>query len=167
MKEIYFKKLNHEDLNEDVFEKIYSVERNSNYEPYSKQQMQSLVFDEKLDTFLCAIGEDVVGVATFNANTKKYPNSIYMINLTILPQFQGQGLAKRLMLCAFRFYEKNEREWISNEVDRTNEKALGLYKKLGFTEVEELCDDESLFLIVKKDEFGKRLQEIIGAKEKN
>lgn len=53
----------------------------------------------------------------------------------ILPEFQGKGLGKEFLAFVEKNY-KNEVSLIRLEVEKSNKKALDLYKKVGFTNVD-------------------------------
>jgi len=56
---------------------------------------------------------------------------IHLHHFGILPEFQGQGLSKMLMDESLKFVRK-KRCQVKLEVQRSNVKAINLYKKTGF-----------------------------------
>ncbi|MBE7082260.1 MAG: GNAT family N-acetyltransferase [Clostridiales bacterium] len=142
--------VNYKTISDELFEQIYTVEQSSTYEPYEKDILNQIVMFENNTTFLCLDGEKVVAHATFNSETKKYDNSIYMSNIVTLPNYQGLGIAKQIILNACNFFENNQKDIISLQVDNENIIAYNFYKKLGFVNVEELSDKEESFMIIQK-----------------
>ncbi|HDI31833.1 MAG TPA: ribosomal-protein-alanine N-acetyltransferase [Thermofilum sp.] len=76
----------------------------------------------------------------------------HIISIAVHPEFRGKGIGKRLMEeCIARLRNKGVKK-IRLEVRVSNERAIGLYKKLGFR-VENLLpnyyrDKEDAFLMV-------------------
>ncbi|RME02114.1 MAG: ribosomal-protein-alanine N-acetyltransferase [Calditrichaeota bacterium] len=59
-------------------------------------------------------------------------DEVHIINLAVHPAFQRRGLATRLMMEVMSTARKRKAGRVFLEVRRSNDKAIGLYKKLGF-----------------------------------
>jgi ribosomal protein S18 acetylase RimI-like enzyme len=82
----------------------------------------SLLIMEKRDTM------EIAGTSWMTYDGRR----IHLHHFAILPQFQGQGLAKLLMDESLRFVRKKGCQ-VKLEVHISNLKAVSLYKKAGFT----------------------------------
>jgi ribosomal protein S18 acetylase RimI-like enzyme len=82
----------------------------------------SLLIMEKRDTM------EIAGTSWMTYDGRR----IHLHHFGILPQFQGQGLAKLLMDESLRFVRKKGCQ-VKLEVHISNLKAVSLYKKAGFT----------------------------------
>ncbi len=82
----------------------------------------SLLIMEKRDTM------EIAGTSWMTYDGRR----IHLHHFGILPQFQGQGLAKLLMDESLRFIRKKGCQ-VKLEVHISNLKAVSLYKKAGFT----------------------------------
>lgn len=59
-------------------------------------------------------------------------------NVGILPGYQGHGLGKALVLQALRGFQSTGLQRVTLEVTAENERALGLYRRLGFRKIKTL-----------------------------
>ena len=82
-----------------------------------------------------------------------------MVNLTVLPEYRKQGIAKTLIKTATKYYiSKGYTLPMSTSVDRDNTSAVNLYKRVGFqikppiTEVEIEDDDEQFVMDAKLED---------------
>ncbi len=78
----------------------------------------------------------------------------YISNVAIYPEFRGSGLGTKLMLYAEQTASKRNLKYLSLDVERENETAINLYKKLGYKITEEktldLGEVFSFFRMVKE-----------------
>ncbi len=65
--------------------------------------------------------------------TKVPPQSYYISNVSVHPQFQGKGLGKVLMREAFKIAHDHKCDKAILDVSIGKDGAIGLYKKLGFS----------------------------------
>ncbi len=134
-----------EQLNAKMIKNLYKVELCSSGEPYNEEIFKEILMNKTNITFACVHGENVVGLVTINTASKKFGGSVYIVNLCVKRECQRQGIASKLVLEALKYIENNNldtKEMISLEVDKTNEPAFKLYKKLGFKLVSDYDDDE-------------------------
>jgi len=59
----------------------------------------------------------------------------HILNLAIMPEYQGQGLASQLLMAVINFARENDLTTLFLEVRLSNHPARGLYEKLGFQQV--------------------------------
>ncbi|AEK72049.1 acetyltransferase [Thermococcus sp. 4557] len=57
----------------------------------------------------------------------------YVSNVAVYPEFRGKGIGKALMLEAERLAKESGAERIVLDVERDNERAIAIYKKLGYS----------------------------------
>ena len=74
------------------------------------------------------------------ANLKRLSHKVEF-GVCILKEFWGYGMGKRLLQQSIHWADENEIKRISLQVLETNEKAIQLYKKLGF-EVEGILKND-------------------------
>jgi|JI9StandDraft_2_1071091.scaffolds.fasta_scaffold11638_2 ribosomal protein S18 acetylase RimI-like enzyme len=74
----------------------------------------------------------------------KETNSLFITNVSVLPGYKNEGVAKRLMLDTFMFAKSNNFSKISLEVNAYNSIACKFYEKFGFLQTDKKND--SLFL---------------------
>ena len=152
-KQYKYTKLEEKDVTDVLFKQIIEVE-NSTGSGYSEDVMKEIfIAGHKNDNFVCFDNDKIVAHITFNPKSKRRNGSIYMVNLTVLPEYRKQGIAKTLIKTATNYYiSKGYSIPMSTSVDRDNISAVNLYKKVGFeikhplTEVEIEDDDEQYIM---------------------
>ena len=90
---------------------------------YLKNQFSSVLVD------IIAADENDVGWASFF--TRKNSKTIRLYSLCIIPEYGGRGYARQYLLK--RMGDLSGYDKLVLEVRAGNEKAISLYKKLGFT----------------------------------
>lgn len=152
-------KLDTVNLSEESFQKLVLLENNANVNPYSAEQLKEIITQRSNSTFVCFYGDKIVGMLTINDNSKKFGGSIYVVNLSVDKDYQRKGIATQLFIEASKYYENiNINRIMSLEVDKTNNKAIGLYKKLGFNFVEDYNDEEQYGMTMSLEELNKLLK---------
>ena len=145
----YTYKIINEDEIKNKFEDLYSIELNSNGDPYSKETFKEILEHATNTNFVCFDGDVPVGIASWNEASKKFNGSIYMVNISVRTENQRQGIASKLIQMAIDYYcKKNLDKPFTLEVDKTNIPAFNLYKKMGF-EIDETYQDDEQFGMVK------------------
>jgi ribosomal protein S18 acetylase RimI-like enzyme len=77
-------------------------------------------------------GDDLAAVATFVPQSLRKRRHVAMIwGMYVRPQFEGTGMGKALMRHVLQFAE-NQVDQVELYVNVTNERARGLYVRLGF-----------------------------------
>ena len=72
---------------------------------------------------------------------------LYITNVSVEIKYQGKGIAKQLLLSSMIFAKENNLSFIELEVNKKNENAINLYKKLKFEASKE--NSESYFFTFK------------------
>ncbi len=96
-----------------------------NIEEYSKKIFKNAI------TFEAWVNNELVGLVACYLNDKKSLQG-YITNVSVLETFVGKGIAKRLLLNCEEYSRNEKYKSLSLEVKTNNDKALSLYKKLGF-----------------------------------
>lgn len=87
---------------------------------------------ERFDTFVCRAGNEIIGFIMVNEQGRYFGSSVYIININVALPHRGQGVAKRLILEACRYYlPRRPERLMSLDVSKTS-KARALYEKNGF-----------------------------------
>ena len=158
-KQYRYVKLEEREVTDALFKQIMEVE-NSTGSGYEEDIMKELfITGHKNDNFVCFDEDRIVAHITFNPKSKRRNGSIYMVNLTVLPEYRKQGIAKTLIKTATDYYiSKGYNLPMSTSVDRDNISAVNLYKRVGFeikppiTEVEIEDDDEQFVMDAKLED---------------
>ena len=101
---------------------------------YTEEQLKSIwIEDEKDDNFVCVDGDKIIAHISYNPLSKRRNGSLYMVNLSVLPEYRRQGIAIELINTATEYYlSKGQTLKMSTSVDKDNLPALKLYQKVGF-----------------------------------
>lgn len=59
-------------------------------------------------------------------------SSVFVSNVSVLPEFRGKGLGERLLTACIRAARGDGYDSLTLEVDASNAPAIGLYTRLGF-----------------------------------
>lgn len=146
-----YKKLLQSQVTDELFEQICFVE-NSSQEGYSTEVLKEIwLTGDKNDNFVCLDNGKIVAHISFNPFSNRRNGSIFMVNLTVLPEYRKQGIAQNLILEACKYYIKNNQTLsMSTSVDKVNTPAVNLYQKVGYEIKEPICeldkDDEQYIL---------------------
>ena len=74
----------------------------------------------------------------------------YITSVSVLPGWQGRGIASRLLGPCIGYARENDFVRIELEVDRRNETAVGLYKKHGFLVGPDKNNSFIMYLVLEK-----------------
>ncbi len=134
-------KIDQSNITQQQFDQVMAVE-NSSPNGYSVDIMKEIwVTGDKNDNFVCVDGDKIVAHITYNPQSRRRNGSIYMVNLTVLPEYKQQSIATNLILCAVEYYiQQGAILPMSTSVDKDNIPAINLYKKVGFEIKEPICD---------------------------
>lgn len=111
------------------YKKIYNecffdMRKSLDIQPYDFLLDYAQIQDKTESIFLLVEGNDLVG------SVACYDNEID--DLIVNKKYQGQGIGKQLLLWAMKHIAKNDSP-ISLRVAEWNERAVRLYKRVGFT----------------------------------
>ena len=96
--------------------------------PWSKQDLSAQINSET-SHFLVAVDDDDTAVGYMGLQI--FSGEGYVTNVAVLPQYRKQGIAESLILEQL----KNEMDFITLEVRKSNAPAIRLYSKTGFETV--------------------------------
>ena len=146
-----YRKLDRKDVTEELFGQIMAVE-NSTGSGYEEDIMREIwLTRDNNDNFVCMDEDKIVAHISYNPKSKRRNGSIYMVNLTVLPEYRKRGIAQNLIYTATKYYVDNGYTLLmSLNVDRDNIPAVNLYQKVGFEIKEPICeadeDDEQYIM---------------------
>ena len=146
-----YKKLERKDVTEELFEQVMLVE-NSTGSGYDEETMREIwITRDNNDNFVCMDGDKIVAHISYNPKSKRRNASIYMVNLTVLPEYRRRSIAQNLIYIATKYYIGNGYSLLmSTSVDKDNIPAVSLYQKVGFEIKEPICeadeDDEQYIM---------------------
>lgn len=90
----------------------------------------------KSERFEVWINHVLIGLVAVYQN--ELNNSIFISNVSVDPNFKGQGFAKKLIREVVKYAEKLKFNVIELEVNKTNFAAIKLYTSLNFKQKEEI-----------------------------
>lgn len=82
-------------------------------------------------SWTCLLGEQIIGYGVMSVAA----GEAHILNLCIHPEFQGQGLARRLLQRLLTQAREAEADSVFLEVRSSNRVAIGLYESVGFNEI--------------------------------
>ena len=121
-------RLSFDTITNGMFEDIVEIENNCGLEPFSPEMlMLDLKFSENW-----AFVEDghVIAFITVSDEEGYYMGDLFVFNLNVSLEYRRKGLAMELIRKALS--EHPECEYMTLDVRKDNEKAMNLYRKLGF-----------------------------------
>jgi len=84
---------------------------------------------------IAKLNDNIVGLLFFIPNSKRKISHTGEFGVNVHPNFQGLGIGEQLIKELVTWAKQNEQiEKVMLQVFATNDKAVGLYKKLGFIE---------------------------------
>lgn len=139
-------------ITDEQFNQILAVEQ-SEGEGYSEEAVRQIYVEtENNINFACFDGDRIVGHIATNPQSKRRNGSIYTINLVVLPEYRRMGIAQNLIYTACKYSLDNKCQLpTSLQVDKDNQPAINLYKKVGYEIKEPICeadeDDEQYIMV--------------------
>lgn len=146
-----YKKVNNKEITDEIFKQVMVLE-NSTGSGYHEEQMKSMWNVNSInDNFVCYDKDKIVATLTYNPNSKRRNGSVYMVNITVMPEYRRKGIAQNLILTGTKYYlNKGETKVASLQVDEDNTPAIHLYQKVGYKIVGPICladeDDEQYIM---------------------
>lgn len=116
-------------LDESDLDWVMQVEKQSHSHPWSRGG-----FERALHQGLNFIIADQQDQALGYCCLLPVLDELHLLNLTVAPNFQRQGIAKQTMLSAFSRFESTQYQVMLLEVRRSNKVARHLYQQLGFAQ---------------------------------
>ena len=91
-------------------------------------QTISTALEDGEKALICYIGDQPIGMVRFRLKG----NCVYFYRLSIIPEKQGQGIAKELVNALDDYAKQNEKPTIRCKVRMTVPKNIKLYKSIGY-----------------------------------
>ena len=131
MKAAAFERLLPEAVTQADFDRIVSLEANCGLpDPYPPSLIADIL--EAFDTFVCRMDGEIVGFIMVNERGRYFGGSVYIVNLNVGSAWRGQGIAKRLILEACRYYLPRRPDRLMSLDVTLGNPAMRLYEKIGF-----------------------------------
>ncbi|CAM4313012.1 ribosomal protein S18-alanine N-acetyltransferase [Pseudoalteromonas ostreae] len=119
-----------ESVTELSIDALMRVENACHTHPWTVNTMQSCLAGRYFN--LAAFSEQqIIG---FYIGEKAGPDFTLM-DICVAPDFQGRGIAKKLLAAFIEYGEKHHAENLFLEVRETNTRAIALYERAGFSEM--------------------------------
>lgn len=129
-------------MTEDELDKVLSIEKSVFRHPWSRNFFKHILSD--INNYLITLRQDKILIGyggyhllkdkkNFLATKKPYSRFIHLINLAIHPSFQNRGYGTFLMNTLMNNARTEGVEYCYLEVRPSNTKAVGFYKKFGFS----------------------------------
>lgn len=164
-----YRKLDRKDVSEELFDQIMAVE-NSTGSGYDEEIMREIwLTRDNNDNFVCMDGQKIVAHISYNPKSKRRNGSIFMVNLTVFPEYRKRGIAQNLIYTATNYYIDNGYTLLTSvSVDKDNIPAVNLYQKVGFKIKEPICeadeDDEQYIMDSTLPNIKQTLEKILNKK---
>ena len=101
--------------------------------PWSENSLREELTNPLARFYLLKMDEDIIGyIGAHNIS-----GEVYITNIAVLPEYRGKGYAKKLLMYLCYMSEKENADFISLEVRKSNKAAISLYEKCGFEPVGE------------------------------
>lgn len=123
---------------------IPPLSSNVNIEAYAQK------IDEKADTFEAWNEERLIGLVAAYCNNFD-DQEAYITNVSVAASFRDMNIASNLLRMCIKHVESLKLNWIKLKVNKNNEKAINLYKKFHFSEID-YYDEFILMRFKVKDE---------------
>lgn len=115
---------------------LYEIEKECFSTPWSEESLKEEL-NNKFARFFVA---ECDGVVSGYIGAHNILGEVYITNVAVSKAFRRKGIAETLIKTLVDFCEKEEMEFVTLEVRRSNEAAKKLYSKMGFKEVGERKD---------------------------
>ena len=96
----------------------------------SFRYFKNRIFEEAIKTHVVTLMYSTYGYAHIDKDTK---SGRYYLGICVMPEYQGNGVGKKLMEMLFKLYKDD----IYLTVDKENTPAISLYEKYGFKRISE------------------------------
>lgn len=168
-----YEQLKQETVTAEQFKQVLEVEFSGN-EPYPAEVIKQIYVEDKKDVnFVCvdnSTNKIIAHIAT-NPQSKRRNGSVFVVNLIVSPNYRRLGVAQNLIYTACKHYlAQGETKVMSISVDKINQPAINLYKKVGFEIKDPICpadeDDEQYILAAEMPTLVKTIEALNKGKEK-
>ena len=115
----------------DDLPKVISIEQTCYPEPWSGETFFQGLTREEYKSFVCELDREIIGYVIFWRGVRE----IHLLNLAILPDFQGRGFGTTLLDFVINFSPTEDYPTIILEVRTNNRAAISLYESKGFERI--------------------------------
>ena len=100
-----YKKIVKNEVTESQIKDIVKIEGEDGY---TEDQIRNIWQDESIvnDNFACIINGKIMGSVSFNPNSKRRNGSVFMVNLSVSPEYRRMGIAQNLIYMGARYYKQ-------------------------------------------------------------
>ncbi len=110
---------------------VYAIELECFADPWSEDSLYKEIMENKLAVYFVARDIESGKLAGF-AGLWHIINEGHITNVAVLPEFRGEGIGQRLVQTLIDYGLQHEMINLTLEVRVHNERAQGLYRKMGF-----------------------------------
>ena len=116
-------------------------------------QSIALALEEGEQAIICTMNEKPVGMVRF----RMYENDVYFYRLSVLPEMQGQGLAKKLLQSLESYALEQGKNGVRCKVRMNVSKNIHLYRSIGYNIYDEKTISKSNGLSLQVASMQKKL----------
>ncbi|MDX9916492.1 MAG: ribosomal protein S18-alanine N-acetyltransferase [Gudongella sp.] len=111
--------------------RVLEIEKESFSTPWSEEAFRTEIEDNILAVYVVAeVDDEVVGYGGF----WRILDEAHITNIAVGTSMRGKGIGEAILMGMIDYCTKNEIPHMTLEVRKSNQTALGLYKKHGFSE---------------------------------
>ncbi|MGN0526073.1 MAG: ribosomal protein S18-alanine N-acetyltransferase [Acutalibacteraceae bacterium] len=118
-----------------IFE-IAELEKISFSTPWTEQGLEEELKNPLARFFVAQNNGEVLGYI----GAHNVLGEVYITNIAVFSEFKRQGIGEKLIETLLNFVKEEKAEFVTLEVRKSNDPAIGLYKKMGFKMVGERKD---------------------------
>jgi ribosomal-protein-alanine N-acetyltransferase len=118
-------------LSNETLDELYHIELNSFKTPWTKSQFEEEI-SNKLAKYFCL---KIDGIIVGYIGMWQILDEGHITNVAVLESHRKKGYGEKLIRKLIEYAKKNELIFLTLEVRITNEAAINLYQKCGFTTV--------------------------------
>ncbi len=108
---------------------VYNLERECFTLPWSKKSIESELSNPLSNFFVAKVDNNVVGYI----GTQTVLDECYITNIAVTKSVRKSGIGSALIKTVVEFAQDNGASFITLEVRKSNENAISLYNKFGFS----------------------------------
>lgn len=126
-------KLTPQSVTQAQFARLVQLELDCGLPPYTPEMLRACI--AQMDTYCAICDETTVGFITVHPSSQKLGGGLYIVNLNVAASHRRQGIGTCLLRAGCAQYSVTHggcQVWL--DVEKKNDPARSLYKKLGFRE---------------------------------
>lgn len=128
-----------EDASMKFLDKLYELETLCfDHEAFTKDQLSYLLKDYNTFGLIARLNGEIVGFIIARIESDEENAYGHIITVNVSPNYRRKGIAQKLMKETEYFLKQKGADDCRLEVRERNEEALGLYKRLGYKEIDRL-----------------------------